>query len=106
MKRYFSLLIVLLILASMTGCGTNESKDTIATTQPTNIESNNTSLADFTYVNEKYGFSLVFPGYWKDQYNIEDVNGVGVRIHHKPTWLKKGGGTLFQVTLFDKSTEY
>jgi len=40
----------------------------------------------------------------KDQYT-EDVQNSGMRIHHKPTWLKNGGGTLFQITVFDKSKE-
>lgn len=56
-------------------------------------------------MNEKCGFSLDFPSYWNEEYCIEDLNGMGVRIHHKNTWLKNGGGTLFQITVFDKSKD-
>ncbi|MDQ7096691.1 hypothetical protein REC12_24150 [Desulfosporosinus sp. PR] len=65
----------------------------------------NTDVDEITYVNEKYSFSLAFPAYWQDQYTVEDVQGVGIRIHHKPTWLKNGEGVLFQITVFDKSID-
>ena len=65
----------------------------------------NAKVDEITYVNEKYSFSLVFPAYWQGQYTVEDVRGVGIRIHHKPTWLKNEGGTLFQITVFDKSID-
>ena len=107
MKKYFLAVALLVVLTTMSGCGTRAYKDikNIGNeNQQTNIESEkNVVGADITYVNEKYGFSLVFPGYWQDQYNVEDVHGIGVGIHHKPTWLKNGAGTLFQITVFDKS---
>lgn len=94
MKKYSTLLVLLVILILT------------ALKQQTNIESNNTSKADFTYINKEYGFSLIFPGYWKDQYLVEDVDGNGVRIKHQPTWLKNGAGTIFQISSFDKSSNY
>ncbi|SDG30326.1 hypothetical protein [Desulfosporosinus hippei] len=108
-KNFFTVVILVVSLTTMVGCGTRVSKDIENTgnvNQPSNIGSDkNPQGADITYVNEKYGFSLVFPGYWQDQYNVEDVHGIGVRIHHKPTWLKNGAGTLFQITVFDKSKD-
>ena len=102
-KKYFpSVLIVLVVLFSMIGC--NEESQVNANNQKTNQDNN--SITEYTYSNEEYGFSLVFPGYWKDQYIVENINGVGVRIRHKPTWSKTGGGTLFQISVFDKTTDY
>lgn len=109
MKRYCLAAVILLVLTTMSGCGTRVAKDINNIdneNQQINIEGEkNVTGADITYVNEKYGFSLVFPSYWQDQYNVEDVHGIGVGIHHKPTWLKNGAGTLFQITVFDKSKD-
>ncbi|MCB8818531.1 PsbP-related protein [Desulfosporosinus shakirovi] len=109
MKKDFIAVVILVVLTTMVGCGTrvsNDIKNTSNVNQETNIASDkNTKGAAVTYVNEKYGFSLVFPSYWQDQYNVEDVHDIGIRIHHKPTWLKNGAGTLFQITVFDKSKD-
>jgi hypothetical protein len=104
-KYFFSVIIVLILLVSIIGCN-KESQDSInASNQQTNQNSISSS-AEVTYTNEEYGFSLVLPGYWKDQFIVENVNGVGIRIRHKPTWSKTGGGTIFQISVFDKTSDH
>ncbi|KJR44295.1 hypothetical protein UF75_5321 [Desulfosporosinus sp. I2] len=109
-KTYKEVIREALISMSVTGCGTKVIKD-VNKTGNINLQTNsekvnyNTKEVDITYMNEKCGFTLDFPSYWNEEYFIEDLNGMGVRIHHKDTWLKNGAGTLFQITVFDKSKD-
>lgn len=107
MKKIILVLVIFVVLTTLSGCGTRVSediKDTGNANQKTEITSDKSVKCDeITYVNQEYGFSLVFPGYWQDQYTVENVQDVGIRIHHKPTWLKNGSGTLFQITVFYKT---
>jgi hypothetical protein len=104
-KYFSSALFVLIVIMLIIGCNKESQKATSANNQQTNKD-NISSKADFTYVNEEYGFSLVLPDYWKDQYIVENINGSGIRIRHKPTWSKTGGGTLFNILVYDKTTDY
>jgi hypothetical protein len=61
-KRDFGLgLIVLMVFMLIIGCNKESQKALNANNQQTNKD-NISCIADLTYVNEEYGFSLVLPG--------------------------------------------
>jgi len=62
-------------------------------------------ITGITYINEKYGFSLTLPSSWQDNYYAEEVDNT-IMVHHKATWLKDGGGTLFTIYPFTSKDKW
>lgn len=63
---------------------------------------------DFTYTNKQYGFSLIFPAKWQDQYIIKEA-GDTISVYNKElafTSPKRNMGRLFTINAFSRPKIY
>lgn len=105
MKKFFLLITLAITVMIFASCGHNTSNSNKKKSSSNDSSQQTNASEEITYKNDKYGFTLIFPGSWKDKYYVTEADNQIV-IRHKGTWLKDKAGALFTIVIFNPKSKW